>query len=175
MYSVLMKIGQNRPKSTENWKLLPWQNFTPEGYRCIENDKKSQFSAKVLRFLAVLTGKNHQKWAKSDLTLAKRNTHEQKGCHGKTIEQLKIIFSPKDVPFNLTKSHQVSVASVDYCLEIADEKREGDKKPLPPPPSEDRVNKCSTVSTTFTENRTWKVLLATFAAAWFTLATSTFN
>ena len=31
----------------------------------------------------------------------------------KTIEQLKIIYSPKDVSYNLTKSHQVSVPSAD--------------------------------------------------------------
>ena len=32
----------------------------------------------------------------------------------KTIEQLKIIFSLRDVPFNLTESYQASVASIDY-------------------------------------------------------------
>ena len=39
----------------------------------------------------------------------------------KTTEQLKIIFSPKDVSYNFTKSHQVSVASFPGA---ADEKPE---------------------------------------------------
>ena len=39
---------------------------------------------------------------------------EQKGYHVKTIEQLKVFFSLKDVSYNFTKSHQVSAASVDY-------------------------------------------------------------
>ena len=42
------------------------------------------------------------------------STHEQKGCHVKTREQMKIIFPPKDVSYDLTESHRVSVVSVDY-------------------------------------------------------------
>ena len=50
----------------------------------------------------------------------------KKGYHVKTIEQLKILFSPKDVSSCLTKSHQVSSVSVDYSdLGVADEKPEG--------------------------------------------------
>ena len=41
------------------------------------------------------------------------STHEQRGCHVKTIEQLKF-FSPKDVSYNFTKSYQVSAASANY-------------------------------------------------------------
>ena len=63
-----------------------------------------------LRFVVVLM-RNNKKWAKSDLKLAE--THEQKGCHMKTIEQLKI-FSAKDVSYNFTKSYQVSAASANY-------------------------------------------------------------
>ena len=54
-----MKIGQNWPKieSYSTDKILHQKAID------VLNDKKSQFSAKVLRFLVVLT-KNHQKWAK---------------------------------------------------------------------------------------------------------------
>ena len=64
-----------------------------------------------MRFLVVLTKtiKNAQK-----VTYNLPSIHEQKGCHVKTIEQLKILFSLKDVSYNLTKSHQVSVASANY-------------------------------------------------------------
>ena len=46
----------------------------------------------------------------------------------KTIVQLKILFAPKDVSYNLTKSRQVSAASVGYSRQKA-----------PPPSAEDRV------------------------------------
>ena len=49
----------------------------------------------------------------------------------KTIEQLKIPFSPKDVSYNLTKSHQVLAASIDYSRSC---------RRKPPLPAEDRVN-----------------------------------
>ena len=41
-------------------------------------------------------------------------THKEKGCHIKITEKLEVIFSPTGVSYNLAKSHQVSVASVDY-------------------------------------------------------------
>ena len=63
-----MKIGQNWPK-IESYSL---DKILHQKAIDVLNDKKSQFSAKVLRFLVVLT-KNHQKWAKSDLQLAKHS------------------------------------------------------------------------------------------------------
>ena len=69
---------------------------------------------------------------KNDLKLP--STHEQKGYHVKTIEQLKTFSSPKDVSYNLTESHQVSAASVDYS-------RSSRQKVPPPLPAKDRVKK----------------------------------
>ena len=48
----------------------------------------------------------------------------------KTIEELKILFSPKDVSYNLTKSHQFQQPLL-ITLRVADEKPEGGEK-LPP-------------------------------------------
>ena len=59
-------------------------------------------------------------------------THEQKGCHMKTIEQLKIIFHQKMsqiISLKVTNFQQPLLIT----LGVADEKREGGQKALPPP------------------------------------------
>ena len=58
---VLMKTGENLPKIESCPP--PGQNFAPESYRNIQNDKKITIFSENLLFLAVLT-KNYQKWAK---------------------------------------------------------------------------------------------------------------
>ena len=75
-----------------------------------------------LRFLAVLKKiiKNGQK-----VTLNWRSTHERKGYHVKTIEQLKILFSPKDVSYNLTKRVTKFQQPLSITLGVADEKPGG--------------------------------------------------
>ena len=50
----------------------------------------------------------------------------------KTIEQLKILLSPKDVSYNLTNSHQFQQPLL-ITLGAADEKPEGPKSPPSPP------------------------------------------
>ena len=54
-----------------------------------------------------------------------------KGCQVKTIEQLKILFSPRNVLYNLTKGYQVLAASVDYSRSSR-RKPEGGQKAPPP-------------------------------------------
>ena len=59
-------------------------------------------------------------------------THEQKGCHMKTIEQLKIIFHQKMsqiISLKVTNFQQPLLIT----LGVADEKREGGQKAPPPP------------------------------------------
>ena len=64
-----MKLGQNWPK-IESYS--PDKILHQKAIDVFKMTKKAQFSAKVLRFLVVLT-KNHKKWAKSDLKLAKHS------------------------------------------------------------------------------------------------------
>ena len=84
-----------------------------------------------MRFLVVLTKNNQNGQKKRRPKIGRVLTHEQKGCHVKTIEQLKILFSPKDVSYNLAKIRQVP-APLLITQGVADENRGGgDKKPPP--------------------------------------------
>ena len=61
----------------------------------------------------------------------------------KTVEQLKFVFAPKDVSYNLTKSHHVSAASANYSRSSRwkPEGGGGQKAPL----VEDRVKALTTI------------------------------
>ena len=60
-----MTIGQNWPKIGRKLKVVPRKQILHQkGKEIFKMSKKSQFSAKILRFLAVLTKKTHKKWAK---------------------------------------------------------------------------------------------------------------
>ena len=83
-----MKIGQNWPKLKDS--ILHQKRIE------VLKMTKSQFSAKILGFLVVLT-KNHKNEQKVTSTLMN-----------------KISVEMKDVSHNLTKSHQASAGSVDY-------------------------------------------------------------
>ena len=106
IYSVLRTNGHN------------WSNFesclSPLPDRILnQKEKHSKWQkVKILSEKFAISGSFDEKLSKMGKKWPWSRTHEQKGCHVKTIEQL--IFPPKDFQYNLTKSHQVSAASANY-------------------------------------------------------------